>query len=194
LAPQTPVPQRPVVHYEPLLRPAIYPDSAVDLEPGPQPLIIRDGTPIRLRLNRSLSSENVQTGDKIDFDVMDEIRVADQLLIPRGVKAIGAVTDAEHKKRMGRGGKLSVALEYIALANGTKVALRASQETRGGGHAGAMTAGIVATAMFVSLPAAPVFLLIHGKAAVMPEATELTAYVDGDVQRPLIEALSGYGR
>lgn len=148
-------------------------------------LVVRDGTPIRLRLNHTLSSESVQTGDKIDFDVMDEIRSGRHIVIPRGTKAIGAITDAEHKRRMGRGGKIALTIKSITLADGTKVALRASQETKGGGHVGAMTAGIVATAFFVTLPAAPLFLLVHGKAATIPEATEMTAYVDGDVQIPL---------
>lgn len=149
-----------------------------------QPLILHDGTPIRLRLNRTLSSEDTQVGQKVDFDVLDDIRAGDQIVIPRGTKAIGAITEAEHKRRMGRGGKLNLVMESITLQDGTKIALRASKATAGGGHAGVMTAGIVATAMLVSLPAAPLFLMIHGKAAIIPEATEITAYTDGDAQVP----------
>ncbi len=151
-------------------------------------LIVRDGTPLRLRLNRTLSSEDEQVGQKVDFDVMDDLRSGDQILIPRGTKAIGAITEAERKKRMARGGKLNFVMEYIILKDGTKVALRASKESVGGGHAGAMTAGIVA-ATFVAWPAAPLFLMMHGKSAVIPEATEITAYVDGEVHIPASDSL-----
>jgi len=144
-------------------------------------LALRDGTPIRLRLARTLSSGEVTVGEKIDFDVLDDVRVGGQVVIRHGTKAIGSITQAEHKKRMGRAGKLNFVLEYVRLADDTKVTLRASRETAGGGHLGAMTAGMVATSLFV-WPAAPLFLMMHGKDAVVPEGTEITAYVDGDAQ------------
>jgi len=145
--------------------------------------VLRDGTPVRMRLMRTLSSAKVQTGDKVDFDVLDDIRVGDHMVIPRGSKAIGSVTEAEQKKRMGRGGKLNLVLEYVRLADGTKVALRAQSTNAGAGHVGAMAAGMVATSLVV-WPAAPFFLMMHGKDAVIPEGTEITAYVDGDTRLP----------
>ena len=49
---------------------------------------------------------------------------------------------------------------------------------KGGGHTGAMTGGIVATAIVV-WPAAPFFLFMHGKDTTIPKGTEITAYVNG---------------
>ena len=63
-----------------------------------------------------------------------------------GGAAIATITEAEHKKRMARGGKLDVNIDYVRLVNGDKVALRAAKEVKGGGHTGAMTGGMVATA------------------------------------------------
>jgi hypothetical protein len=144
--------------------------------------VLRDGTPVRIRLARTLSSEQVKTGDQIDFDVLEDIDVENRVVIPRGSKAIGSITEAEHKRRMGRGGKLNFVLEYVRLEDGTKVALRAERNTSGGGHVGAMSAGIVASlALGFGLPA-PLFLLMHGKDAVVPEGTLMTAFVDGDVR------------
>ena len=39
-------------------------------------------------------------------------------VIPKGNVAIGSITDAEHKKRMARGGKLDIMIEYVKLADG----------------------------------------------------------------------------
>jgi hypothetical protein len=147
-----------------------------------QAMVLRDGTPVRLRLARTLSSANVKTGEEIDFDVLDDISVAGQVIIPRSSKAIGVITDAEHKKWAGRGGKLNLALQYVRLDDGTKVNLRAESDNKGGGHVGAMTAGMVATVALSFGAAAPLFLFVHGKEAVVPAGTELTAFVDGDTR------------
>lgn len=82
---------------------------------------------------------------------------------------------------MARGGKLNVNSDYVRLVNGDKVALRAVKETRGGGHTGAMTGGMVATAI-VFFPAAPFFLFMHGKDTTIPKGTEITAYVNGEIK------------
>ena len=124
--------------------------------------VLDDGTPIKLRLNRNLSSADAKTGDNIDFEVLEEVKVNDVVVIPKGNIAIGTVTDAEHKKRMARGGKLNIEIDYVKLADGEKAAIRAIKETKGGGHTGAMTGAIVATSLVV-WPAAPFFLSCMAK-------------------------------
>jgi hypothetical protein len=124
--------------------------------PTSNKFLLDDGTPIKLRLNRNLSSADAKTGDSIDFEVLEEIKVGEVVVIPKGSIAIGTVTDAEHKKRMARGGKLDIEIDYVKLADGEKATLRAVKETKGGGHTGAMTGGIVATSLII-WPAAPFF-------------------------------------
>lgn len=139
-----------------------------------------DGTPIKLRLDRNLSSADAKAGDNIDFEVLEEVKVNDVVVIPKGNIAIGTVTAAEHKKRMARGGKLDIEIDYVKLADGEKAAIRAVKETKGGGHTGAMTGAIVATSLVV-WPAAPFFLFMHGKDTTIPKGTEITAYVNGNM-------------
>ena len=142
--------------------------------------VLDDGTPIKLRLDRNLSSADAKTGDSIDFEVLEEVKVNDVVVIPKGNIAIGTVTAAEHKKRMARGGKLDIEIDYVKLADGEKAAIRAVKETKGGGHTGAMTGAIVATSLVV-WPAAPFFLFMHGKDTTIPKGTEITAYVNGNM-------------
>ena len=40
----------------------------------------------------------------------------------RGTTAIATITDAEAKRRMGRGGKLNLEIDYVRLVNGDKLA------------------------------------------------------------------------
>ncbi len=56
--------------------------------------VLDDGTPIKLRLNRTLSSADAKTGDNIDFEVLEEVKVRDVVVIPKGSIAIGTITDA----------------------------------------------------------------------------------------------------
>ena len=145
------------------------------------PLVLHDATPIRLRLSRNLSSADAQVGENVDFEVLDDLMVENLMLVPRGGVAIATVTEAQAKRRMARGGKLDVNIDYLRLVNGDKVALRAVKEVKGGGHTGAMTGGIVATSI-VFFPAAPFFLFMHGKDVTIPKGTEITAYVNGEIK------------
>jgi PEGA domain len=140
---------------------------------------LEDGTPVKLRLQRTVSSADAHVDDRVDFDVLEEIKVKDVVVIPKGSIAWGTVTEAQHKRRMARGGKLNMNIDSVRLADGDKVPLRAVKEVKGGGHTGAMTGGIVATGI-VFFPAAPFFLFMHGKDITIPKGTEITAYINGD--------------
>jgi hypothetical protein len=139
-----------------------------------------DGTPVKLRLSETISSADTKVGQEIPFEVVEEVTVNHVVVLPKGATAIATVTDTEHKKSMGRAGKLNIAISYARLKDQEKVALRATQENKGGGHVGAMTGAIVATSI-VFFPAAPLFLFIKGKDITIPQGTEITAFVEGDM-------------
>ena len=147
-----------------------------------QPLAfgLENGAPIKLRLTRNLSSADATTGDRVDFEVLEDVKVKDVIVVPRGGLALATITEAQHKRRMARGGKLDVNIDEVRLADGEKAPLRAVKEAKGGGHTGAMTAAMVGTAI-VFFPAAPLFLFMHGKDITIPKGTEITAYVNGDI-------------
>jgi hypothetical protein len=162
---------------------AANPDSQpVETAPAkpPQPHTLLDGTPIKLRLSETISSADAKVNQEVPFEVVEDVKVDDVVVLPKGATAIATVTEAEHKKSMGRGGKLNVSISYARLSDQEKVALRAIKETKGGGHVGAMTGAMVGTAI-VFFPAAPLFLFVHGKDITIPQGTEITAFVDGDM-------------
>jgi hypothetical protein len=117
---------------------------------------------------------------RVDFEVLEDIKVKDVIVVPRGGLALGTVTDAQPKRRMARGGKLDVNIDDLRLSIGEKVPLRAVKEAKGGSHTGAMTGTMVATAI-VFFPAASLFLFMKGKDITIPKGTEITAYVNGDI-------------
>jgi hypothetical protein len=77
---------------------------------------------------------------------------------------------------MGRAGKLDLNIDKVRLADGERALLRSVKDTKGGGHQGAM----VATSLVI-WPAAPLFLLMHGKDVTIPKGTNISAFVQGNV-------------
>jgi hypothetical protein len=146
----------------------------------PPPHTLLDGTPVKLRLSETISSSDAKVGQEIPFEVVEDISVDQVIVLPKGATAIATVTEADHKKSMGRAGKLNIAISYARLKDQQKVALRATKDTKGGGHIGAMTGAMVATSI-VFFPAAPLFLFIHGKDTTIPQGTEIMAFVEGDM-------------
>lgn len=139
-----------------------------------------DGTPVKLRTGRNLSSADAKTGETVDFEVLEDIIVSDVLVIKRGSVALGTVTQGKPKGRMGKAGKLDITIDSVILVSGEKVALRAVKETKGNGRTGAMTGAIVASSILF-FPAAPFFLFMKGKDISLPKGTEVTAYINGDI-------------
>ncbi len=157
---------------------AALPQAAPSTPPPPHTLL--DGTPVKLRLSQTISSGDTKVGQEIPFEVVEDISVDQVVVLPKGSTAIATVTETEHKKSMGRAGKLNIAISYARLKDQEKVALRATQDNKGGGHVGAVTGAIVATSI-VFFPAAPLFLFVHGKDITIPQGTEITAFVEGDM-------------
>jgi hypothetical protein len=143
--------------------------------------VLEDATPVKLRINRTISSGDAKVGDTVDFEVLQDISVNGTLVVSKGGLAYATVTEAQSKRRMGRAGKLDINIDYVKLFSGEKAALRAIKEVKGGSHVVGMTAGIVATSL-VFFPAAPFFLFMHGKDITIPKGTEITAYVNGDMK------------
>src|SRR5260370_3081352 len=149
--------------------------------PAVQGFGLEDGTPIKLRSARAISSGDAHTGDTLDFEVLEDVLVGGALGVPKGGIAWGTVTEAEPKRRMGRGGKLNVNIDSVRLTDGEKIALRAVKDTKGRGHVAAMTGAMVATSI-VFFPSAPLFLFMPGKNTTIPKGTEITAYINGDTR------------
>jgi diacylglycerol kinase family enzyme len=126
-----------------------------------------------------MSSSDAKADEKVDFEVLEDIKIGDAVVVKQGAMAIATVTEAQPKRRMGRAGKLNMNIDYVQLVDGEKVPLRAVKGGSGGNHTGAMTGAIVATSILF-FPAAPFFLFMHGKDITIPKGTEITAYVAAD--------------
>ena len=145
------------------------PAAAAEATPSPaaDPTVItlRNGTPIHVKLEKTISSATAHAGDVVELRVSENVIVDGLVVIPNGAAATGVVTEAETKKRLGHGGKLAFNINVVHLKNNEKVAVRSFQESSGANSA----AGAI-------LP------LASGKDVVYAQGADYTAYVDGDMK------------
>jgi PEGA domain-containing protein len=156
------------------------PDQSNQAPQGAPAFGLGDGTPVKLRLARTMSSAEARTGETVHFEVLEDIKVGEIVVVPRGGIAWATVTLAQPKRRMGRGGKLNMNIDAVRLITGEKAALRAVKEVQGNGRTGVMTGAIVASGILF-FPAAPFFLFMRGKDITIPQGAEITAYINGDI-------------
>jgi hypothetical protein len=85
--------------------------------PSPKGFILEDATPVRMRINRTVSSADAHVGDTVDFEVLEDVQVNGVLVIAKGGLAFATVTEAQAKRRMARGGKLDINIDYVRLVD-----------------------------------------------------------------------------
>jgi hypothetical protein len=141
---------------------------------------LEDGTPVKLKLLRDLSSAKERAGEPVEFEVIEEIRAGDALIVKQGARAFGTVVQARPARRMGRTGKLDVRIDAVEMMNGEKAPLRAVRYGPDGSHAKNVAANVALSGLLF-FPVAPFFLLQKGDDIKVPKGTLVTAFVNGNL-------------
>ena len=156
--------------------------------------ILHEGTPVRMRIMHTVSSATAHEGENVDFETLDDIAVNGVTVIPKNSTVMATVIIAKAKRRLARGGKIGLNIDYVRLPSGEKLALRGSPSSKGDGRGNLMTGAVIGTAVFVPV-AAPLFLLMHGEEAAIYQGTEIHVYTNSDYkvepQRPQQGAKTG---
>jgi hypothetical protein len=148
--------------------------SLLVLTAAAQVLTLQDGTPVRLRLNRTVSSASAHVGETVDFEVTEPVINQNYVVIPKGAVVLGRVTKVETKRRFGRAGALELSIDSVRLPDGGTILLRATPEKGEGEMSGSRKAATIA--------ASPVLVWVKGKNVAFEKGTETTAYVSGDLR------------
>src|SRR5271168_1873841 len=124
-------------------------------------VVLRDGTPVKLRLTKMLSSSDARAGDKVSLEVAQEVNLQNKPVIARGGVASATVVTAEPAKGRGHQARLTIRLDYVTLADGETVTLRLGENARS-------SSLLTATNH------------VDGRDAVFAQGDAITAYVSGD--------------
>lgn len=135
------------------------------------------GTPVMLLLDQTVDSRHSKMGQRVAFEVSRDVQLGDRVVIPAGALALGTVTQASHKRLMGHAGRVSVNIDAVRLPGGQVVPLSISPDVEDEGQG---TRDDAITASLVPPPVTPRLLSAHRRDAVIPEGTEVRAFVRRD--------------
>ncbi len=124
--PKTVQPNRERTPYD---APGVPTEPAPGAPANPSELTLRNGTPIHLKLGKTLSSATAHVGDAVDLQVAEEVTVDGLSVIPQGAAATGLVKEAEPKKRLGHSGKLAFSINSVRLKDNEKAAVRSAKDS-----------------------------------------------------------------
>lgn len=148
-------------------------DAAVAIADGAD-TVLPVGMNIAMLTTQSVSSKNARKGDLVTLTLAEDIVRDGVVVLPAGTLGTGEITAAEKKGMMGQGGKLSLKMLYLTLADGRTVRLSGDLVSVGSDATTLATA--VTTATMGMVP------FITGKTATIPEGTILTVRLDREVR------------
>lgn len=131
---------------------------------------ISEGTIIKVSINNDISGKEVEVGQKLDFTTTEDLIQGNTIVLKKGLKVVGTVTEAAKSKGLGKKGKLSFNIDYLYLENGKVIKLRSEIKKNLNGSGGL----VVASAVLLS----PLALFVHGKNAKYEKGEVFDAYVD----------------
>jgi ribosomal protein L21 len=133
-----------------------------------------EGTIVTIQLMQDLSSKNANEGDILEFETTEPIIVGDKVLVHKGAKVTGKVTESARRKGMGKAGKLNFTIDYLTLPGGKIIKLTSEQKVDGKNTTGAA----VAQAVLLT----PLFLLKKGKDVKFEKGHIFKAFIEKDVE------------
>ena len=136
-------------------------------------LSLSSGIPITLVMAKEVNSSVDKEGDTFPLTVLNDVKVGDTIVIPRGTPAAGEVTWRTGKGAFGKSGKLEFSLRYINL-DGRHIPVSGDYRQEGEGNTIATGVGIIAVGVFAGF--------ITGKRARVPMGRELMGQIAQPVQ------------
>ena len=116
-------------------------------EPPPAPQYVELTVPrdavLGLQIERTVSSENARTEDRVTARVTRDVRVGNRIAIPAGSLVTGSVLDVDRGGRVRGRSRLSIRFHTLTLSDGTDITLRTDPVIREGQSASGESAAKV---------------------------------------------------
>jgi len=114
-------------------------EKSAPLKPVARPIVVDSGTEIAVTVDQAVSSKTNNSGDHFDMSVSDPVVVGEKVIIPKGAKAVGTVTDAKSAGRFKGNAAITVTLSSITV-NGKEYEVQTSDVTEASKGRGTRTA------------------------------------------------------
>jgi len=149
--------------------------------PGrPQTVVLREGTEVNLRFAQKLTAGAAVVDQPVELILSEDLMVDDFLVVKHGARVLGTVTvgkETEKKRAEAKG--LAIRVDFLHAGN-SRIRLRGEKTAEGKRNKDAMVAGTI----FLGVSG---LIATSGKHYIIPEGTLLTAYVDDDIELPVLQ-------
>lgn len=132
---------------------------------------VPEGTEFPMRLEDALASKTSKEGDRFTVTLMDDVKLAEGVILRAGYRGVGEIVDAQKNGMLGKTGKLNIRLNYLKVGD-ERIRLRAAKSVQGDHNTGAQVVTVVLVGVFAGF--------IKGKNTTIPKGTLITAYSDQD--------------
>jgi hypothetical protein len=124
---------------------------------------------IRIKLLAKINSGTARKGEKVPYQVMEDIKVQDTLIIPRGTKGELEITKIEEAGKMGKDGDIKIGFPSLEAIDGTKltVAIQKEAQQENESQKLAIGASVLGTAL-LGLPGVVAGYFVEGKDEEIP--------------------------
>ena len=68
-------------------------------------VILQEGTMIKAALTQDISGKEVSVGETVNFELSEDLTLNEKIIVSKGVKITGSVTEAQRSKALGKKGK-----------------------------------------------------------------------------------------
>jgi hypothetical protein len=142
-------------------------------------VVLREGTEVDLKFAQKLTSKAAVVDQPVELALAEDLKVLENVVAKRGARVIGTVTAGkESEKRRQEAKFLAIRVDFLHVGE-NKIPLRGEKAAEGKRNTDAMVAGTI-------LFGVSGLIATSGKHYVIPEGTLLKAYVDKDVELPVI--------
>ena len=152
------------------LEKAVYGDQHFEMKE----VLLPEKTVFKIAINDKVSSKTNMVGDEITFTVREDVKVGNNLVLPKGSQGSGVITKVSQPKSFGRSGKLDISFDQVFSLDDEPIPTVLGPEAK---EKLKMEAAAVGASAVGALALGPIGLVggffVKGKDVEIPAGTEL---------------------
>lgn len=160
--------------------PSELPEKNSSTPDAPRSVVLKEGTEMTLKFAQNLTSKAAVVGQPVELALADDLKVGDALVVRKNARVLGTVIagkESEEKRHAAK--ELVMRVDFLRTGD-HRIKLRGTKVAEGKRNKQAMVAGTIVFGLAG-------LLATSGKKFVIPEGAPLTAFVDEDIELPVIE-------
>lgn len=152
------------------LEKAVYGDQHFEMKE----VVLPEKTVFKIAINDKVSSKTNMVGDEVTFTVSEDVKVGNNLVLPKGSQGSGVITKVSQPKSFGRSGKLDISFDQVFSLDDEPIPTVLGPEAK---EKLKMEAAAVGASAVGALALGPIGLVggffVKGKDVEIPAGTEL---------------------